>query len=87
MGKGKVSLAIIVRLYLHNWIGSIGHLASAATVAASSFDKRLTDPHEFFASIYLRIWDELREVKPVQGDNENDGVQYVEPCGPLDYPH
>lgn len=86
MGNGKVSLAIIVRLYLPHRIGSIGHLASAATVAASSFDMRLMDLHEFLASIDLKIWDELREVKPVQGDNEHDGVQYVEPCGPLDLP-
>lgn len=70
IGKGKVSLTNLTRLYLPNRIGSIGHLASAATVAASSFNIRVTDPHKLLRSIDLRTWNGPREVKPVQEDDE-----------------
>ncbi|KAJ5453461.1 aconitase family protein [Penicillium daleae] len=64
--------------------GSIGHLASAVTVAASSFDMRVTDPHELLAAIDLQTWNELRGVKSSEKGRMSDGPQYMEPCGAQD---
>ncbi|KAJ5097845.1 hypothetical protein N7532_004846 [Penicillium argentinense] len=45
--------------------GSIGHLASAATVAASSFAMELTDPNELIEAIDVGKWNELRGMASV----------------------
>jgi hypothetical protein len=47
----------------HNQIGPIGHLASAATVAASSFGMRVTDLHDLLAAIDPNVWSEFRRVE------------------------
>lgn len=41
-------------------LGSIGHLASAATVATSSFEMKLVDPSDLLAAIDLSQWENLR---------------------------
>lgn len=83
MGKGKEGLRILPWLHMTDQTGSIGHLASAATVAASSFDMRVTDPHELLAAIDLKTCKEINGVEPSQENFEHDGLKYVEPCGPL----
>ncbi|OJJ47108.1 hypothetical protein ASPZODRAFT_95818 [Penicilliopsis zonata CBS 506.65] len=62
--------------------GSIGNLGSAATVAASSFDMKLTDPHSLLRAIDLERWNSLRAA-PISAKalNEGSGPVYVEPSG------
>ncbi|KAJ5584783.1 aconitase family protein [Penicillium hispanicum] len=64
--------------------GSIGHLGSAATVAASSFEMKLTDPHDLLGKIDLSRWNSLRGIFKDSGKaKEAKGVAYVEPnCVP-----
>ncbi|KAF9893323.1 hypothetical protein FE257_011755 [Aspergillus nanangensis] len=60
--------------------GSIGHLASAATVAASSFDMKVRDPHELLKNIDLDRWNQLRGVSSSPGVYSSpDSIAYVEP--------
>lgn len=54
------------------------------TVAASSFDMGVTDPHELLAAIDLQTWNELRGVKSSEKGHMSDGPQYMEPCGAQD---
>lgn len=42
------------------YLGAVGHLASAATVAASSFNMKLIDPGELLAAIDSARWEKLR---------------------------
>ncbi|PLN81548.1 aconitase family protein [Aspergillus taichungensis] len=58
--------------------GSIGHLSSAATVAASSFEMKLRDPHDLLGAIDTRRWESLRRSRT---RSSIDSVIYVEPNG------
>lgn len=65
-------------------IGSFGNICSAATVAASSFSMRLTDPRPFLAEIDPQSYSTLlkrcqKPQKPEQAPEESPEVQYVEP--------
>lgn len=60
--------------------GAIGHLASAATVAASSFDMKVMDPQSFIDSIDLERWNSLRRGQIV-APSKIEGLAYVEPSG------
>lgn len=60
--------------------GSIGHLGSAATVAASSFEMKVTDPHDLLGKIDLNIWDELRGISEHSKTTElHTNLTYVQP--------
>ncbi|GLA95038.1 hypothetical protein AtubIFM57143_002033 [Aspergillus tubingensis] len=61
--------------------GSIGNLASAATVAASSFEMKLKDPHEFLETIDLERWHTLRGFSMSAIDSTQDHISYMEPSG------
>ncbi|KKK20509.1 aconitase family protein [Aspergillus rambellii] len=62
--------------------GSIGNLASAATVAASSFEMKVRDPQEFLDDIDLDRWHCLRGISPAPAEfHAEQGVTYVEPSG------
>ncbi|PKY06246.1 aconitase family protein [Aspergillus campestris IBT 28561] len=58
--------------------GSIGHLSSAATVAASSFGMKLRDPHDLLSAIDTQRWESLRRFRAASSVNS---VVYVEPNG------
>jgi hypothetical protein len=60
--------------------GSIGNLASAATVAASSFHMKATDPTLLIEKIDLDRWSQLRRHKAID-DAPNGDITYVEPAG------
>jgi hypothetical protein len=62
--------------------GSIGHLASAATVAASSFEMKLVDPSDLLAAIDLSRWRHLT-TPSMHSDatSPKSDLIYVEPCG------
>ncbi|OGM47661.1 aconitase family protein [Aspergillus bombycis] len=64
--------------------GSIGHLGSAATVAASSFDMRITDPAYLLDAIQAEKWDKLRknEASIIPEEALTQSVEYVEPSEP-----
>ena len=67
-------------------LGSIGHLASVATVAASSFEMKLVDPSDLLAAIDLRQWDNLRTINiQLDGAYPKSDVTYVEPSDCGDY--
>ncbi|KXG52939.1 Aconitase/3-isopropylmalate dehydratase large subunit, alpha/beta/alpha [Penicillium griseofulvum] len=66
--------------------GSVGHLASAATVAASSFEMKLVDPSDLLAAIDLSRWDRLRMSTNLDAISFKTGLAYVEPCGCGDHP-
>ncbi|KAI0477507.1 hypothetical protein GGR56DRAFT_637653 [Xylariaceae sp. FL0804] len=60
-GEGEVWLSSQNRNFKNRMgKGSIGNLASAATVAASSFDMRTTSPNELVASIPEEQWERVR---------------------------
>ncbi|KAL1866138.1 hypothetical protein Plec18167_009137 [Paecilomyces lecythidis] len=62
--------------------GSIGNLASAATVAASSFVMRVQDPHKLLAAIDLDRWNRLRGISSSEIlSSVSSGPTYVEPSG------
>ncbi|KAJ5102439.1 aconitase family protein [Penicillium alfredii] len=64
--------------------GSIGHLGSAATVAASSFGMRLTDPHNLIDGIDRDYWDGLRGAhRTTVHIHAAKGLAYVEPTASL----
>ncbi|KAL2011398.1 hypothetical protein VTN00DRAFT_4116 [Thermoascus crustaceus] len=65
--------------------GSIGHLASAATVAASSFEMKIIDPQKLLDSIDLDRWQRLKGTKPLTAPSNGSPV-YVEPSGSSDSP-
>ncbi|KAF2028650.1 aconitase iron-sulfur domain-containing protein [Setomelanomma holmii] len=79
-----------VRLYSQNrnfenrmGRGSLGNLASAVTVAASSFDMRATDPTHLIEKIDLERWESLRRHK-ASDESLFPSIAYVEPAGELD---
>ncbi|KAF7179654.1 hypothetical protein CNMCM7691_008703 [Aspergillus felis] len=62
--------------------GSIGHLGSAATVAASSFEMKLTDPHDLLCGINWERWTSLRGPSvPTADTGAVSCLTYVEPSG------
>lgn len=65
--------------------GSIGHIASAATVAASSFEMKITDPQKLLASIDLDRWQSLKGTRPLTVPSNGSPV-YVEPSGSQNLP-
>ncbi|KAE8351840.1 aconitase family protein [Aspergillus coremiiformis] len=63
--------------------GSIGHLASAATVAASSFAMKVTDPASLLDAIDPDRWNKLRNFKTSKNpETSTQHIKYVEPSGP-----
>ncbi|KAF5857905.1 hypothetical protein ETB97_005142 [Aspergillus alliaceus] len=63
--------------------GSIGHLASAATVAASSFEMKVTDPTRLLDAIDVDRWATLRDVRTSHTARSiMENIRYVEPRGP-----
>ncbi|KAJ5240263.1 hypothetical protein N7468_004882 [Penicillium chermesinum] len=65
--------------------GSIGHLGSAATVAASSFTMTVTDPHDLLASIDEKAFRDMIKTKRGKNASKLDPstheLRYVEPPG------
>jgi hypothetical protein len=61
-------------------IGSIGHLGSAATVAASSFEMQLRDPHELLNAIDKTRWNFFRRLQSPK-TSAPASLVYVEPHG------
>ncbi|KAE8311765.1 hypothetical protein BDV41DRAFT_565520 [Aspergillus transmontanensis] len=60
--------------------GSLGHLGSAATVAASSFTMRITDPTFLLDAIDTKKWDNLRRTRDsIIPEFLNEIVEYMEP--------
>ncbi|TPX53588.1 hypothetical protein SeMB42_g00682 [Synchytrium endobioticum] len=49
--------------------GSIANLASAATVAASSFEMKVRDPQDLLATIDSKVYAEMQEMWMAKGDN------------------
>jgi hypothetical protein len=66
--------------------GSIGNLASAATVAASSFDMKATDPTELIQNIDVARWNSFRQQKAGDGKTST-AIAYVEPAGEVEEVH
>lgn len=64
--------------------GSIGNLASAATVAASSFDMRMTSPLELILMISDEEWDEFKGKGSLSSEPRGPEPQWVEPANPVD---
>ncbi|KAJ6137074.1 hypothetical protein N7471_003560 [Penicillium samsonianum] len=66
--------------------GSIGHLASAATVAASSFKMKLVDPGDLLAAIDSSGRGQFRTASiHLDATNSKSDLTYVEPCDCGDY--
>ncbi|EED20765.1 aconitase family protein [Talaromyces stipitatus ATCC 10500] len=65
--------------------GSFAYLASAATVAASSFEMKVKDPHDLLCRVNLARWNSLKAIKKTSGLNGQQNLQvlvnYVEPNG------
>jgi aconitase A len=78
MGRGNVTLcwSFMTMLIV---VGSIGNLASAATVAASSFEMKATDPTLLIKNIDLDRWANLRRHKSIE--EKMSTITYVEPAG------
>lgn len=66
---------------MEDGIGSIGHLGSAATVAASSFSMRLTDPLELLSGIDMTHWNIIRGTAESPVRTSASFLTYVEPSG------
>ncbi|GIJ90458.1 hypothetical protein Asppvi_009413 [Aspergillus pseudoviridinutans] len=59
-----------------------GHLGSAATVAASSFEMKLADPHDLLCGINWERWTSLRGPSvPTANTGAVSCLTYVEPSG------
>ncbi|KKA19926.1 hypothetical protein T310_6086 [Rasamsonia emersonii CBS 393.64] len=70
-------------------VGSIGHISSAATVAASSFEMKITDPQPLIDGVDIELWNRLKSfsTRPAAVTEKNDstnGPVYVEPSGSPD---
>jgi homoaconitase/3-isopropylmalate dehydratase large subunit len=78
MGRGNLVCASIC-MHLLIEVGSIGNLASAATVAASSFDMKATDPTSLIKNIDVERWAKLRRHKSTE--EKARSITYVEPAG------
>ncbi|KAF7541818.1 hypothetical protein G7054_g297 [Neopestalotiopsis clavispora] len=59
--------------------GSIGNLASAATVAASSFDMEITSPHELVSRITDEEWERVKGKGSLSFRKTSVRPQWVEP--------
>ena len=61
-------------------LGSIGHITSAAAVAASSFDMQITNPKKYLERVDIQRLRQLLS-KSADGDNcEVSDIKYVEPA-------
>lgn len=82
MGKGESILGGEFYFYLKliRSIGSFGNLASAITVAASSFEMKVTDPRPLLSSIELGRLDEIMGHSKKTFEIGDD-LSYVEPGG------
>jgi 3-isopropylmalate dehydratase small subunit len=80
-GEGEVWLSSQNRNFENRMgRGSIGNLASSATVAASSFAMKATDPTPFIEKIDMERWNQLRKSMPTE-DATTSELKYVEPAG------
>ncbi|KAJ9606069.1 hypothetical protein H2200_009030 [Cladophialophora chaetospira] len=76
-GKGEVWLSSQNRNYRDRMgPGSIGNIASAATVAASSFSMSLQSPEELLQKIDMAEFDAMRKYRP---EEPKSAPEYVEP--------
>lgn len=83
MGKGMVDLQSLGQrsgMDADDGLGSIGNLASAATVAASSFEMRIRNPRGLIDQIPHARWEGLKGRGSLQA-LEGAEPQYVEPFG------
>ena len=87
MGKG-VYLFVASKYFLYKMssitslsLGSFANIASAATVAASSFNMEITDPRTFLAEVDMKLYDEYR----ARSDNTSRTVSRVEDQPPIEY--
>ncbi|PCG89472.1 Aconitase/3-isopropylmalate dehydratase large subunit, alpha/beta/alpha, subdomain 1/3 [Penicillium occitanis (nom. inval.)] len=66
-------------------VGSFAYLASAATVAASSFEMKVRDPHDLISEVDLERFNSLKELKTNTSLNDPESLtmslNYVEPNG------
>ncbi|KAH7025837.1 3-isopropylmalate dehydratase large subunit 2 [Microdochium trichocladiopsis] len=62
--------------------GSIGNLASAATVAASSFDMKMTSPLELISKISEDEWNRVKGKGSLSSGPRGAEPQWVEPAEP-----
>ncbi|KAI1340845.1 3-isopropylmalate dehydratase large subunit 2 [Xylariaceae sp. FL0016] len=83
-GEGEVWLSSQNRNFKNRMgKGSLGNLASAATVAASSFDMRITSPNDLVAKISDEKWKELRGKGSLSGSPSTE-PSWVEPPEPAE---
>lgn len=66
----------------HEILGSIGNLASAATVAASSFQMTVTNPQHFIDMIPQERWELLNGRSSIKGKLSGKEPDWVEPASP-----
>jgi hypothetical protein len=80
MGKGKR----VVQSNFWKWLlrhpGSIGHITSAAAVAASSFDMKITNPNQYLESIDIQRLRQLLSKSDSAEEEPKPNVTYVEPA-------
>lgn len=67
----------------HGILGSIGNLASAATVAASSFQMTVTNPQHFIDMIPPERWELLNGRGSLKGKLSGKEPDWVEPASPV----
>ncbi|KAF2729374.1 aconitase family protein [Polyplosphaeria fusca] len=80
-GEGEVWLSSQNRNFENRMgRGSIGNLSSSATVAASSFDMKVTDPTPLLEKVDLNRLQQLRKSKP-STVSPSTPPKYVEPSG------
>ena len=60
--------------------GSIGHITSAATVAASSFDLKITSPNEYLKRVDSQRLRQLLAKPTAIGEKAGPAIEYVEPA-------
>jgi 3-isopropylmalate dehydratase small subunit len=79
MGPGLLKFNCAVGLY---WlgIGAIGSIASAVTVAASSFSMTITDPSSLLDHIDLIYFEKLLGTEMEETKEKLSSIQYVEPA-------
>jgi aconitase B len=84
-GEGEVWLSSQNRNFENRMgRGSIGNLASAATVAASSFGMKATDPTNLIKQIDTECWSKLRRHKSLV--EKHVSITYVEPVAQPEEP-
>lgn len=68
-GEGEVWLSSQNRNFKNRMgKGSIGNVASASCVAASSFDMKVTDPTELLSLVDLEKWKKFRQFNEIKGE-------------------